>query len=558
MPKLKLNRKEIEFEEGKSILDVCRKNSIKIPTLCYHPDLKAEGKCRQCIVEVNGKIMTSCNTEAKEGMNIITENEKIKKYRKINAGLLMSRVKTKDILETKDIEDLMEHDGLFENKLRNLPIDNNNPAIERNINLCINCGKCIRKCHDVQTVDAIYPAFKGIETIAATPFLCPLDQTVCTYCGQCSLVCPSGAIREKSSIKDVEKALNDTGKHVIIQTAPSMRVSLGEEFGLEPGSLITGKMVTALKKLGFNRVFDTDFGADMTTYEEAHELMERIEKNRNLPMTTSCCPAWIVFMEKTYPELLKHISTCKSPQQMFGAIAKTYYAKLHDIDPKNIVVVSAMPCTAKKFECERKEMRSSGLKDVDYVLTTRELGRMLKQNNINLPELKDSEFDKPLGISSGSGAIFGTTGGVTQAVLRVIEWKMKNMDVEWEELKKVEGIRQIKLKIGDKELLLGVVYGLGNARKVMEDLKKGKCRYDFIEVMACPGGCIGGGGQPKSTDMDIVKKRSLALYRQDENLEMKKAHENPVLKEVYDNFLGKPLSKKAHKYLHTKYFNRKK
>ena len=557
MPKAIIDGREIEFEEGETILEAALRNGINIPHLCFNKRLRVKGRCRQCIVEVDGRIVASCTTRLREGMHIITDNEKIREYRKINLDLLKSRINTSQILEDEEILEYLEEEGLFEEKLLSLPIDNSSPAIVRNPNICILCGRCVAMCNE-QSVGAINYAYRSINTVIIPAFMDEINNTVCSTCGQCTLVCPTGAIREKEDIDRVMEALNDKDKHVIIQTAPSIRASLGELFGLPPGTLVTGKMVTALKLLGFDMVFDTDLGADLTTFEEAHELWHRINNNGVLPMTTSCCPAWIKFMEHFYPDLAPHVSTCKSPHEMFGAIAKSYYAKLRGIDPSRIVVVSAMPCTAKKFEAQRQELTNDGYRNVDYVLTTREIARMIKEKGIDFNSLEESEFDKPLGISSGAGAIYGATGGVTESVLRTLAWIAGEElgKIEYREVRGMEGVRETEINIKDKKIKICIVHGLGNARKIMEKVRNKQVEYHFIEVMACPGGCIGGGGQPKSNDINILRKRAMALYTQDKKLKIRKAHENPIVRRIYDEFLEKPLSEKAHKYLHTSYIDR--
>jgi len=559
MGTINIDGKDYEFKEGETILEVAIRNNINIPHLCFHKDLGPQERCMQCIVEVNGKIVPSCSTKAIDGMKIVTKNEKIDKFRKININLILSRINTKDIVEDEEIFQILKEEELFEKRFSNLPIDETSPAIIRNPNICILCGRCVSVCKS-QSVKAIDFAYKSINTLVTTAFISGIDKSICTNCGQCILKCPTGAIKEKEYIKEVEEAINDPEKHVIVQTAPSIRASLGELFGMKPGTLVTGKMVTALKMLGFDKVFDTDLGADLTTIEEAHEFLERLEKNK-LPMTTSCCPAWIKFVEHFYPDLIKHVSTCKSPHMMFGAIAKSYYAKIKNINPSKIVVVSIMPCTAKKYESRRNELCNDGNRNVDYVLTTRELAKMIKKKKIDLSSLSESPFDNPLGISSGAGVIYGSTGGVTESVLRTISFLkgVKIGEIEFKEIRNMKGIRTATISLDNKKIRIGIVHGLGNARKVMERIRNGKNEYDFIEIMACPGGCIGGGGQPKVSKgsyHSVLEKRMLALREQDSKMQIREAHRNPIVKKIYTEFLEKPLSKKAHKYLHTRYFKK--
>jgi iron-only hydrogenase group A len=525
-----LNSKKVSFNEGVTVLELTIKEGIEIPTLCYHDKFRPEARCRLCVVEIDGKLVTSCDTQLKEGMNILTDSEKVKKSRRI----------TRKLIEEK------------ENRIKFTKSDE---PIIRNEAKCILCKGCVNVCEKLQEVNAIAESRRGIKTRISCAFDYELSNSPCTFCGQCIFACNSDAITERDDTEELIKALKDEKKHVIVQTAPSIRASLGEMLDMPEGSLVTGKMVTALRMLGFDNVFDTDFAADMTTYEETNEFLERLKENKNLPLLTSCCPAWIRFAEYYYPEFLKNLSTCKSPQMMFGAVAKIYYAKKSGINPKNIVVVSVMPCTAKKFEISRPEMKKS--EAVDISITTRELANMLKKKKIDLKELKETEFDNPLGSSSGSAAIYGVTGGVTESVLRSAKYILgeKIDEIEFKEVRGFEGIKEATVEVGGKKISIAVAHGLGNIRKVLEMIKSGK-NYHIVEMMACPGGCIGGGGQPKSTDNDILKKRSSALYQQDRKLEIRIANKNPTLIEVYEKFIGRPLGKKAYKLLHTSYKKR--
>lgn len=548
-----LNNKKVKAEERQTILELCRKNNIKIPTLCYEEDFETEARCRLCIVEADGRIVTSCNTPIKENMVIKTETEKVQKYRKLITELTAAEHKecfigVKKHELCKIISDVGLREIRFEPRKRER-IDRGS-AIVRNNKICVLCGRCVQACKK-QDVTAIDFAFRSYHTMVTPYFDKDLGEIYCTYCGQCVLSCPVDAIKERDSIKDVEKVLKSK-KKVIVQTAPAIRASLGEEFEMKPGSLVTGKMVASLRKLGFYKVFDTDLGADFTTMEEASELVEKLKKGKK-PMFSSCCPAWVKFAEHFYPEFIPKLSSCKSPHEMFGAVAKTYYAKKLGVKKKNLILVSVMPCTAKKFEIKRKELGY-----VDHVLTTRELALMIQKNNINFKKLRDEEFDDPLGVSSGAGAIYGVTSGVMESVLRTAYFLMTGKElrkVEFKNVRGLEGIKKADAKLGDKRLKVAVAHGLGNASKLLEEIKKG-AKYDFVEVMACPGGCIGGGGQPIPTNKEIIKARINSIYQQDKRLRIRKAHKNPVLQQIYKEFLGKPLSKKAHKLLHTRYINR--
>lgn len=523
-----LNGRKIETGEM-TVLELARREGIHIPTMCYQKEFGPERRCRMCLVEVNGKIMTSCDTMLKEGMVIETDSEKIRKYREISKNLLKKR------------EDRIHK------------AESNEPIVY-DFSKCVLCTSCVKVCERMQEVHSICEAHRGIQTEIANPFGYDAINSPCTFCGQCTHFCPNEAIFERNDIGKVLAALEDNKKHVIVQTAPSIRASIGEMFGM-PGELVTGKLAAALRQLGFDSVFDTNFGADVTTYEETHEILEKI-RTGNFPHFTSCCPAWIRFAEYYYPEFLEKISTTKSPHMMLGALSKTFYAERKGISPKDIVVVSVMPCIAKKFEIERPNTDIQGLKSVDIVITTRELGKLIKMKKIDLKKINDEKFDMPLGVSSGGAAIYGVTGGVTENVLRSASDILgeKQANLEFRAVRGFEGIKEDKMKIAGVEILVAVVSGLGNARKVLDGVKKGK-KYDVIEVMACPGGCINGGGQPKSEDPEILRKRAKALFRQDEILPFRVANKNPVLKEVYE-FLGAPLSKKAREILHTTYAKR--
>ena len=567
--KLTINGQQVEAEQGASVLQAAKAAGIYIPTLCYHPDLRPEGVCRICLVEVEGQrlLQPACAFPVSEGMVVRTHSRAVREARKVVVELLLSNHPSDCLTcsrNTKcELQQLAKEFGIresrFEGEKKHYPVDESSPSIIRNPEKCVLCRRCVRVCQEVQSVGTLAVSNRGWDTYVGPAFETPLAEAVCVYCGQCINRCPTGALKGNDPSEQVWEALNDPEIFTVVQTAPAVRASIGEEFDMPPGSLVTGEMVTGLRMLGFDRVFDTDFTADLTILEEGHELIERVTKGGVLPMITSCSPGWIKFIETFYPDLLGHLSTCKSPQQMFGAIAKTYYAEKAGVDPAQMVVVSIMPCVAKKFEAQRPEMRSSGYQDVDYVVDTRELGRMLKEAGIDLPHLPKGEYDDPLGVSSGAGVIFGATGGVMEAALRTAYEVITGQTLEKVELTMVrgmQGVREATIPVGDLQLKVAVAHGLGNARQLLELIRAGKADYHFIEVMACPGGCIGGGGQPIPTDLDIRMRRADALYYADAHLPIRKSHENPVIKQIYAEFLGKPLGEKSHHLLHTHYTDR--
>lgn len=567
MVNLTINGKQIQAEQGATILEAARAAGVYIPTLCYHPELRPEGACRLCMVEASGArtLVASCVYPVSEGMVVKTNTEKVREARKTVVELLLANhpkdclccQKSGDCELQKIAADLGLRKIRFEGgETKAHTIDCSNPSLVRDQEKCILCGRCIRICRDVQGMNVYSFAGRGFNTIVSTAFEHDLKDAACTYCGQCASVCPTGAIVEKDDTDQVWRAINDEDKVVIVQTAPSVRVALGEELGIPAGSIVTGKMVAALRSLGFDKVFDTNFSADLTIMEEGHEFLDRLQNGGVLPMITSCSPGWVNMIELKYPELLPHLSTAKSPQQMFGAVAKTYYAEKAGIDPAKIVSVSVMPCTAKKAEAQRKEMCDSGYRDVDIVITTRELGRMIREAGIDFASLPEENFDSPLGIGTGAGAIFGNTGGVMEAALRTVADVVSGEDLpklEYEEVRGMEETREATVTVAGKEIKVAVVNTLGSARKMLERIKAGTADYQFIEVMACPGGCIGGGGQPVPVNREIRQKRREALFDCDRMSELRKSHENPEIKALYDNWLGKPLGEKAHHLLHTHY-----
>lgn len=571
MVTLTIDGVEVKTEKGTTILEAARQVGIDIPTLCFLKDINEMGDCRMCIVEVEGRrgFATACIQTVEEGMKVHTHTPNVLEARHVILDLIISN-HAKDCLTCTrsgncELQALAVKFNVlnveFPGEMSKHKIDDLSPSIVRDFNKCILCRRCVAACKKVQGVGAIDCINRGFESCISTVGDHSLNDVNCTNCGQCIEACPTGALHEKETINDVWIKLKDPDSYVVVQTAPAVRVALGEEFGMPIGTNVTGKMVTALKRLGFNKVFDTNTGADITIMEEAYELIERLKTNDNLPMITSCSPGWIKYIEMNYPELLPHLSTCKSPHQMFGALIKTYFAKKENIDPKKIYVVSVMPCIAKKYERQRPEMKNDGLFDVDNVITTRELSRMIKQANIEFTTLEDSSFDNPMGEATGAAAIFGTTGGVMEAALRTAQDALtgKCMDkIDFEEVRGEKEIKKATVNIDGNDLKVVAASGLKNARKILEEIKSGNADYQFVEIMACPGGCVMGGGQPiKSSkirrEVDVRKLRADGLYSIDEKSQIRKSHENPVVRKLYEEYLEKPGSYRAHKLLHTHY-----
>jgi NADH-quinone oxidoreductase subunit G/NADP-reducing hydrogenase subunit HndD len=567
--KIIVNGRKVEAGEGETILAALKRANIRVPTLCHFEGLPPSGACRVCVVEVEGMpgLIPACSYPVNEGMRIETHSPRAIRARKTIVELLLAEhpddclycVRNGDC----ELADLASELGIRERRYtgarRTEHLDISSPAIVRDPDKCILCGKCVRMCEEIQGVAAI----DFIERGSAAKIGCAFDQGLnvssCINCGQCIMVCPTGALRESSDNKEIAEAIRDPEKIVVVQHAPSISVTLAEEFGVKPGLDICGAMTAALRRLGFDRVFETAFAADLTIMEEASELVQRITGGGKLPMMTSCSPGWIKFVEQFYPDLLEHISTCKSPQQMLGAVIKSHFAAKEGVDPKRIVSVAIMPCTAKKFEAGRPEMGLSGLADIDYVMTTRELARMIRLHGIELGEIDPEAPDVPFGVRSTAGKLFGATGGVMEAALRTAHFLVTGKELKDPRLTEVRGlggIKEARVQVGELSLKVAVVSGLGNARKILDDIRAGRKDLHFIEVMTCPGGCIAGGGQPLAADISAIKARLQALYNIDQTEALRCSHLNQAVQSLYDEFLGAPLGHRSHELLHTTYGRR--
>ncbi len=567
---IEVNGNKVQAEDGVMLLEVLKGAGIHIPTLCHLPGLFPSGACRMCVVEVEGQrgLVPSCAFPVYDGMKVKTHSPRVLRARKTIVELLLSSHPDDCLYCVRngncELQKLAEELGVRERRYigakKEHKIDSSSPSIVRDPAKCILCGRCVRVCEEIQGVAAIDFASRGAKAHISTAFEEGLNVSSCINCGQCIMVCPTGALREQSAIKKVTDALNHPDRFVVVQHAPAVSVSLGEELGLKPGSDVDGLMVAALRSLGFDAVFDTSFSADLTIMEEASELAERISSGGTLPMLTSCCPGWIKFVEQFYPEFIDNLSTCKSPQQMLGAVIKSFYAERCGINRERIYSVSIMPCSAKKFEAQRPEMMNEEVQDVDAVLTTRALARMIRRSGLDITKLSPDRADTPFGVRSTAGKLFGASGGVMEAAIRTAHYLLTGEELKHLEVKPVRGLEGVKsahLKINGKQIGVAVAHGLGNARKLLDEIKEGS-RDDihFVEIMACPGGCVGGGGQPQGRDIEAVKRRMKALYEIDRKEELRVSHKNPDVQRIYDEFLGKPLSEKSHRYLHTHYVRR--
>lgn len=571
MVHIKINNIPLAVEKGTKILEAAKKININIPHLCYHPDQTIKAHCRICTVEVVGgrRLFAACSTDVWEGMEILTDTKLVRDTQVGILELILANHEQNCLTCARngrcDLQKLCSRFNVLKPNLPNVakhvPISDDNPSLVRDLSKCVKCGRCVKACQEIQGVAALTHAGRSEGYKITTAYDKPLEETDCILCGQCSIVCPVGAIVEKDDTQRVLDVLQDPTKHVIVQVAPSVRVALGDEFGLPKGAIVTGKMVTALRMLGFNRVFDTNFAADVTIMEEGNEFLQRLQRNDALPMLTSCSSGWVNYMEKHHGDCLDYLSSVKSPQQIFGALSKTYYPSVAGIEVKDIVTVSIMPCTAKKAEAARSEMERDGIRDVDIVLTTRELTKLIHYVGIDFNQIAEGEFDQPMGIGSGAGAIFGTSGGVMEAALRTVYEAYTGEELgklDFEEVRGFKGIKEATIDLGDRSIQVAIAHGLKNAEKIMQEIKAGTCPYQFVEVMACPGGCVGGGGQPIKSTTDVRIMRMDALYAIDKSSAVRKSHENPEVVTLYRDYLGNPLSEKAHQLLHTRYHKVKK
>ncbi|AQQ09478.1 NADP-reducing hydrogenase subunit HndC [Sedimentisphaera cyanobacteriorum] len=567
---LTIDNRRVEIKNERNLLEIIRRTGIDLPTFCYHSELSIYGACRLCVVEIEGMgIVTSCSTTPQEGMVVSTNTNELREMRKVYLKLLLANHHQTCTTCSKSgacrLQDLSNRLGIreipFSEEYKPKPVDSSSPSLIRDPNKCVLCGDCVRACEEIQSVGAIDFANRGADTIVSPAFLKNLDAVECVYCGMCAGVCPTGSITPKFETEKVWNALNDKKKTVAVQIAPAIRVAIGEMFGLEPGEVSTGRLVAAMKLLGFDQVYDTSFAADLTVLEESTEFIDRKTKGEKLPLFTSCCPAWVKFAEQFYPDLLGNLSSCRSPQQMFGSVARKTLPEQLNVKNEDLYLVSIMPCTAKKFEAQRDEFKTDGHRDVDVVLTTQELGMMIKEAGIDFSGLTPESLDMPMGFKTGAGVIFGVTGGVSEAVLRFAAEKLtgkKVAETDYNQVRGNEDIRETEIEIGDIKLKLAVVHGLKNARKVAEMIRAGECDYDFVEVMSCPGGCIAGAGQPFSKDYNYKQKRQNGLYVSDKGLQLHKSQDNPYLQSCYADALGgEPGSHTAHELLHTKYKTRR-
>ncbi len=576
MINLTINKVPVQVNDGETVLDAAHKLGIDIPTLCHFRSYgpcaveSKTGSCRVCVVEIDGRpnLAPSCCTPATEGMKVVTSSMRVINARRTMLDLLLSD-HPKDCLTCEksgdcQLQDLASKMGLhrikYKGEMSKHEIDVSSEAIVRDPNKCIMCRRCEVACNEIQTVGVLSGIGRGFSAVVGPADMRPLSDTKCTFCGRCVAACPTGALTEVDHTYKTWNAIN-SGKTVVVQTAPAVRVALGEAFGMAPGAITTGKMVTALRMMGFAKVFDTDFSADLTIMEETTEFIARLKEGKNLPILTSCCPGWVKFFEHQFKDLMHIPSTCKSPQQMFGAIAKTYYANKIGVKAEDMIVVSVMPCLAKKYEAAREEFNASGARDVDIVISTRELAAMIKEAGIAFDHLEESKFDNPLGESTGAAVIFGATGGVLEAALRTAADWITGQDlqnIDFTAVRGLEGIKEATVKVGEIEVHAAIASGLGNARKLLEKIRKGQANYHIIEIMACPGGCLNGGGQPFTKgDFTILDKRMQAIYADDKNSKIRKSHQNPSIIQLYKEFLGKPGSEESHKLLHTHYHGRK-
>ncbi len=572
---IKINGLEVSAPKGSTILEAARLAHIEIPTLCFLKEINEIGACRICVVEVKGarSLVASCVYPISEGMEIWTNSPKVLESRKKTLQLLLSNHERKCLscvrsgnceLQQLSKELGVDDEAYYDGEKTSSCIDDSAAHMLRDNSKCILCRRCIAVCEKTQGIGVIGANMRGFATFVGSAFDMGLGETSCVSCGQCIAVCPTGALQEKSQVDEVLAAIADPSKHVIVQTAPAVRAALGEEFGYPIGTNVEGKMAAALRRIGFDKIFDTNFSADLTIMEEAHEFLDRVQNHGVLPMITSCSPGWIKYCEHYFPDMTENLSTCKSPQQMFGAIAKSYYAEKVGIKPEDIVSVSIMPCTAKKFEINRPDQAANGVPDVDYSLTTRELGRMIKKVGIKFNTLPDEEFDAPLGLGSGAGVIFGATGGVMEAALRTAVEKLAGIKLEsldFTDVRGMNGIKEASYQVAGLDIKVAVASGLGNARELLNKVKAGEANYHFIEIMGCPGGCINGGGQPQQpgyvrNTVDIRSLRAKVLYDSDKDNPIRKSHENWAIKELYETYLGEPGSEKAHHLLHTTYVKR--